>query len=727
MRGDRMVEPTTDTPEEIKDVTVDKKYVFTTKVIPSPAKVYTSNLGRSRVPNMEWEPPEWDLAETGRIVDTESFVKRAFKVKQNLFLKEGYEFTSSDPKRAEYIDNRFRQMEFATGKPFPILMTETIASLIRCSNAFWVKVRDIKASGGKPRQIGRREIEPIAGYFLLPAETVRFKRDEYGKVKKYMQDVWGHETKEFKPEDVIHFYFNRREGYSVGTPDLTPVKDDIRALRRIEENIELLIYQHLFPLFHYKVGTPEAPAQVYPDGTDEVQKVMLTVAEMPSDGCWVTPERHEVKAIGAESPPIAVENVIAYFKQRIYTGLGVSPIDMGEGGTANRSTAQTLSRNLIDDTKACQQEFGAQFFTFVLSELLMESTFDEKTIFDKENIVKLKFKEIDFEARQAKENHLTDIFLKNAITHDELRISMGMKPFQGEGWPTGTSKRQMFSKGDGDWARTNYGLVERDKVILQSLDEPGTPTSQAESQARTKATRSKSAGGNAVSNKNKPTNQHGTRSSTKTNKDSNNLAVFSLQKQRFNNEYEDIKNNLIIRIRNNGIEERIIKANLDLAFHDSTTKLINSCQHAYRAGLAETGHYIWEVQAQHIDAKILLHVTKYTTKLKDELLINIKKHTTNEKDNRQEDAVFVQLIFDSLQYRAKMIGDSEIQRAYNYGLASGYRLSGFEEMESIYTGNGSCPICKEHFLKIKSSDAIIYEELPPLHPLCKCLMRITKP
>jgi hypothetical protein len=41
---------------------------------------------------------------------------------------------------------------------------------------------------------------------------------------------------------------------------LVGVKDDIFALRRLEENVELLFINQLFPLFHIKVGTEQAPA-----------------------------------------------------------------------------------------------------------------------------------------------------------------------------------------------------------------------------------------------------------------------------------------------------------------------------------------------------------------------------------------------------------------------------------------------------------------------------------
>ena len=703
--------------------TPDKKSIIP-KYLPPPTKVYTSNIGRGRAPTLRWEYPEWDLVETGRIFDTESYVRRALRVKKNLFLKEGYEFTGSNIPRIRYIKRRLQQMEHATGMPFPVLLSSTIESLERTSNAFYVKVRKNVASGGRYRITPEgKKLEPVAGYYLLPAETVRIKRDEFGKIVKYQQDVHGKTEKEFRPEDIVHFYFDKRPGYSVGTPSVVPVKDDIRALRRIEENVELLVYQHLFPLFHYKVGTQDAPAAVFPDGSTEIDVVKTEVAEMPSDGCWVTPERHEVVPLQAKEGPIAVDKVIEHFKQRIFTGLGVSSVDMGEGGTANRSTAQTMSRNLIDDTKADQKEFGAQFYTYIIQELLLESTFPQATLLDEENRVYLKFKEIDFEARQAKENHYVDMFLKNAITHDEMRQLIGMEPFQGEGWPTANSKPRMFTKGDGDFSKTNYGLFERDKIILQSLDEPGTDASKSEMKSRTTANTSKSAGGNSISNKNKPANQHGSRSSAKINKDA--LNYIHQQGGPLGGIYKSLKKSIVDQVRIDGVTVSKIEFVINISFTEARDRLIRQAQQSYRTGLVETGHMVYEVRLDKIDAKIHDHVEKYVNKLRDNLLEQIKAHTIKKSELRLEDAVFIEVIFDALEHRTDMIDISEVRRAYNYGLSSGYRLNGFTEMRSIRSQSEPCDICDNQFLKYKYTDAIIYEELPPLHPHCKCTMRVT--
>jgi hypothetical protein len=707
-----------------------KKLDLSVKTIPSPVKAYTRNQKRGREPNQTWESPEWNLAECGRIVDVDSYARRAFRVKKNLFTKEGYDFVSENPERSKYIQQRFLQIELATRKPIPILLSETISSLIRCSNAFWVKVRNYKASAGRVRYIGNKKLDPIAGYFLLPPETVQIKRDEYGKILKYQQVIRGKNRIEFKPEDVIHFYFDRREGFSVGTPILTPVKDDIRALRRIEEDLELLLHNHLFPLFHYKVGTTDAPATVLSDGTNEVDHVSLSVAQMPADGCWVTSERHEIKAVETSPTPFPVDNIIDHFKQRIFTGLGVSSVDMGEGAGASRSTAQTLSRNLIDDTKSDQKDFGALFFLEVILELLLESTFPTDSLLQDDNLVFLKFNEIDLEARQAKENHLMDMFLKNGITHSEFRTGTGRKPFEGTGW---------LSTGDGDWAETNYGVIERDKILLQSLDEPGTPESKeetksrtaannaksakskSETKSRTKANNTKSAGGNAVENKNKPANQTGPRPSAKLNKDfadySSIYPIIQSKKLPLSTAFSSAEKDIITAIQRGSFTEDSSRAVLDRYFLKANQDLFSLCRRSFYSGYQLTNQDIIEVDLHTVYISIRYQIDFYLNKLQRDLYESLVQNTEKDLLFKQEDTTFTKWIFDAHSRRVGQIEDCEIKRCFNYGLAIGLDQKG-TEIDFETSEINDCQLCASSILKFKNNNAIIFKELPPFHPSC---------
>ena len=729
-----------------------EKERLTPIVVTSPVKaVYTANIGRGRTSSLQWERPEWDLAECSRILDTESYARRAFAVKEALFTKEGWEFVGDNPNRVAYVKKRLRQMEHAGGVPFEILLSWTINSLIRTSNAFWAKVRNYKASGGKVRTTPKgRTLQPVAAYFPIPPETIRFKRDEYGKIELYEQRIQGKEPVEFAPEDIIHFYFDRREGFSVGTPVLVPVKDDIRALRRIEENIELLVNQHLFPLFHYKVGTENAPAMNFPDGTTEIDAVKSAISDMPSDGCWITPERHSIEVKGAEGEALKVKDIIQYFKQRIFTGLGVSSVDMGEGETASRSTAQTMSRNLIDRTKADQKELSAFVNKYVIEELLQESTFDQESLLDEESLVKIEFKEIDQEARISLENHLSQMYMQHYLTHDQMRMAGGEEPWTEE-----------------DWEKSYWKQIDEPTKLMQSLDEPYSAEAKAIARAATSSveeedlttaaaqrekerkeelatkkpqsinTRKSAIKINkAGANKNRPQNQHGTRNAPKLNKDLFNDAemrseilsntsldaIFS-QTAPIAAVYGDIKTTIISQIHHSGWSYKRAELSAGMAFEEARARLAASAKKAYRYGIQDTGLDISRIRLDTRDAQIEHHVSRYVNKLRDEVLWHLKRGLIERDELSRENATLAKNILDTLEHRTKMIDESEILRAYNAGRADAFRKQGVEIIDITSIDSQPCEICRHSTLQWTEADAIIYEELPPLHPLCKCLVK----
>jgi hypothetical protein len=282
---------------------------------------------------------EYDLSEIGKIEDTDSFVRQSFKKKEGLMFKEGVGLKGADKDTMRYYKARMAQIARASKIPTITLLKRTARSLIRTSNAFLVKMRDRKASGGRVRQTPEgKELEPIAGYFPAAPETMMVDLDDKtGKIHKWRQVLPDGRWRVFRPEDVIHFVIDRREGFIFGVPTIIPVIDDIRALRQIEENIELLLYQHIFPLFHYKVGTETAPAGHTEEGDREVDVVEEQIRLMPSEGAIVTPERHEITAIGAEGRALRAEGYLTHFKKRVFAGLGVSQVDMGDGDTTNRA------------------------------------------------------------------------------------------------------------------------------------------------------------------------------------------------------------------------------------------------------------------------------------------------------------------------------------------------------------------------------------------------------
>lgn len=410
-----------------------------------------------------WIKPEYDLVEPYRIIDTESFANQAVKKKVALAFKHGYEFTSKNKKALRYLRLRLSQIAFVSKLPTELMVRKLFRDLVTCHNAFLVKVRDEKASGGRKRKIlGGKDVKPVAAYFPAHPSTMQPQvKDD--KIIQWRQVLPDGRYRLFAAEDVIHFTVDKKQGFYYGTPLTVSVADDIRALRKLEENIEMMLYQYLFPLFHYQVGTDEAPAGTTEDGQDEIEVVQSQLQEMTAEGGIVTPHRHKIELLGIKGKQMTAEGYLKHFLNRVLGGLGVSSIDVGIADTTNRNTGESLSRALIDGVKDIQLVLKHGVQEEIVSELLLESTFtDLNTLLDEENQVKLSWREIDHDYLVKMENHWLDTFLKNGISISELRQKLGMDPLRPE-------------DGDPIWDEMYWNLIEKPKALIQAVDEPWSP------------------------------------------------------------------------------------------------------------------------------------------------------------------------------------------------------------------------------------------------------------
>jgi hypothetical protein len=394
------------------------------------------NYGRRQL----FVPCEYDLAQISLIEDGESLVRQAFQKKTSLMFKEGEVFSGKNGATINYIKSRIRQMEFTTGMPWRQLLKVTGKELISKSNFFWVKVRRSDASGGDE---GVHKTNPIAGYFPMAPETVKVKKNKDGKIIKYRQEMPDGRWKEFSPADVIHFKCDVKPGFTFGTPSLVPVIPDIQALRRLEENVEILFYQTLFPIFQYKVGTESKPAGTIQleDGStmNEVDYIRQQIAYMPSEGGIVTPERHTIEYIGANGEIPNFQQVLQYFKARVLTGLGISSIDIGDGDSSNRATADSLSKALIDSVKNYQDVMEQIINSQVIAELLLEGSFSFDPLID-DNIVEMIFIEIDIEEQMKKNVNAQLLYTADIVDVNEAREITGRQPI------TSKQEKLMFTE-----------------------------------------------------------------------------------------------------------------------------------------------------------------------------------------------------------------------------------------------------------------------------------------
>jgi hypothetical protein len=501
---------------------VAKKKVAKKPIQKGGSKVVKLGLERGKAPRFKdpvsqygyrqtFVPSEYNLSEISLIEDGESYVRQAFQKKTSLMFKEGEVYTGLNEESINYVKTRIRQIEYVTGIPWRTLLKQTGKELIAKSNFFWVKVRRAKHSGGSA---GVQRAVPVAGYFPMGAENVFVKKDEYGRVLEYEQRLPGNKTRKFKPSDVIHFKVDVKPGFTFGTPRIIPVIPDIQALRRLEENVEILFYQTLFPIFQYKVGTEAKPASTVtlPDGevVDEVDYVRSLIQQMPSEGGVVTPERHEIKYIGAAGQIPNFQNVLAYFKGRVLAGLGISAIDIGEGDSSNRATAESLSKAIIDSVKDYQADMEEIVNSQVIAELLLEADFGFDVLAE-ENFVKMKFKEIDIEEQMKKNVNAQLMFNSDIIDLNEAREATGRQPLEDRQEDLMFTKRETLAiaEYEHELSKETADIAHKRAVELQKVAAKVAPkaTGTATKAAKSKAESAKKSGANSSS----PTNQHGTK------------------------------------------------------------------------------------------------------------------------------------------------------------------------------------------------------------------------
>lgn len=657
--------------------------------------------------NGNWVRPEYDFEEIDRFADIDSYVLQSFRKKLGLFSKEGYDIVGETPELVNYVKKRLAQIAYVSKITERQLISNIYNNLLRFSNCFIALVRDPKSSGGfmhtDPRT-GKR-LKPIAGMFVIPASTVEMTVNKKNQTERFRQYISGGRIlkREYPKDNVFHFFINKKDGFLTGTPRITPVLEDVKALRRIEENVELLVVQNIFPIIHYKVGTKEMPARNGTDGISEVSSVSQEIASMPPEGIYVTPERHELKMIGTEGRALRVETYLDYFKKRVLSGLSMSTVDIGEGGTANRNTADTMSRALVDEVKADQRVFEDFFNDHVINSLLLEANrFIDVT--EKKNQVRLRFREIDVDSKIKRENHSIQKWMQNGITHQEFRQELGLNEMTEE-----------------EFNFTYHKLITEPQALLSAAGDPGnvntytsannmhTGTEQGDINKAKKAqeenvkvqakakTAASPPGGGTVANRNRPANQTGTKTGpAKSLKDSMNI---------LDSEIDELKQVLKLR-EGRSIDTSPLAVNI---YRDrALNRILDQVRASYSTGATSVGVGPLDQVSETMLVRRSQHevmVTDYVNSLFDDVLKTLREKTLEDTLTR----------IDAIHYRLAFITRTEKARAFNWGAISGLRQRG----ESLYNIDVGIDTDEDELRAQDHSHQVAkatLRNIPPWHP-----------
>lgn len=371
---------------------------------------YPSMLNR----NVEFVRPEYDLNTVANAVMLDGYLRRSVNVFTEQILKNGYEFTSQNIKIHDHIDRRIKEISNLTNITFYETLSQIARQLVTYANAYVIKVRsEAKANTSRTYRLYGRELMPIVGLFIAEATSMQVGLNDRNQIVNYKQVINGNEII-WDARDVIHLTYNKIPGTICGLSNIIAVLDDVRALRKLEEEVEILGFQYSIPLYLYKVGNKDIPP-----APGEIDQVRTTVNNMPSYGMLVVPGHHTIEVPTNNNSPLDIMAYITHFKQRVFSGLGVSPVAFGESDTSNRNTSQMLDLSMQAITVSYQRIIKHKLEMELIRELMLDGGFaniKDEMLFN--------FPEIDLENQIKKETHIIAKWQNNLITRAEARNEM---------------------------------------------------------------------------------------------------------------------------------------------------------------------------------------------------------------------------------------------------------------------------------------------------------------
>ena len=509
--------------------------------------------GRATLTNTIQGIPEADFFKVRDVFLKESFFRRAIDAYVTKFMKEGWTLAGRNEKSLSYVRKRFDQMEEVGGLGLTKLMRLVARSLFIYSNAFIYKVKNKEASGGKPyKDISGMKINPVAGYFILDPCYMKAELTPTGRIKQWVYAPPGYEFVKIPAASIIHIKFCELPGALFGIPIVEPAIGDIRALRRMEETAEIMVFQEASPLYVYTVGTEEIKTIIEPEVMYEAAGRLETMLE---HGGIAIPYNHKIEIIGTGDKLADFSRYLDHFKKRIFTALGVSGIDMGEATLTSGGGAEAVSEGMISTTKEVQgiviDEMNRE-----IRNILKEGGW--RDVYENDKVV-LYTPEVDIDSKIKKESHILTLWQGELITRPEARDEMGKDPM------TEQDEEETLSM------KVKLPLLEREGEIQEQISKAKTGNDTTRNVVRT------STGKNTpAKQKTTPKNQYGKKTGPGTQNDSE---VLSYVNRVVKLESIDDICSEIINMLSERIYESFIENNKPGIFYNSEKKFMTEFLH----------------------------------------------------------------------------------------------------------------------------------------------------
>lgn len=365
--------------------------------------------------------------QNGYMVD--SYIHTAVSRYAEKVVKEGFYLSGQATSTVKYIQTRFDMMTASTGEYWQTPLVQALRDYVKFGNAFLVKARHKKGANlTGPKVKGIKKIQglgtkgPIGGYYCMSPLYMSPGYDSDRVLINWKLSQPGASTPIFLGlDDVIHITYDKQSGGLYGVSWISSVLDDVRALRSMEEMVIQLIFKNLNPLVHHEV--PDSTGT----GRGRQEDVAAAAAKhdvMAVNGYIITPPGHKINVIGVESKALRAEGYLQFLRERVYAGLGVNPVMMGESGTSGVGVAESFTAIMHDRVRYFQKEFADTLTYRVIWELLAEGGF--LPTFTERDRVFWNYNEVDVDRRVREEAHALLKYHGNAITETELRMALSL-------------------------------------------------------------------------------------------------------------------------------------------------------------------------------------------------------------------------------------------------------------------------------------------------------------
>nr|DAY38378.1 MAG TPA: Portal protein [Bacteriophage sp.] len=655
--------------------------------------------GRSAQSN-DLTAAEYSLTEIQNAIKSDSYIKRFVTDYSQLIFKAGYNIIGENDAAAEYIRKRLRLMSFMTNESFDNLMIEIGNDLVAYSNAFLVKSRtDFNGINLSDLTINPvYNNKAVGGYFRIDPSTIEIQRDTNGTIKTYQQTL-GNDTVKFKPTDVIHFYIDKEPSNAFGTPRIASALEDVKMLRRIEGNVERLIYRCLFPITQMKVGIPQQGMMATDQEIKEAQQV---VEQLVDDGLIITNEKVEFKNLGANNVALNAEPYLNYFEKRVFSALYLSTSMMGRGGV--KQDADSMEEQVHDAVKYFQKSISNFIQNNLFNELLLEGGFNP--ILNEGDIVYFVFNEINLETKVKVENHYLNQYQGNAITFEELRQELGRRA-------DNISLDDVYA--NAVTQKNKMDLVWAGKGML-------TPDGTASPENGDQKAADKSSDENKqISNTDQPENQHGKSSVNikefKESADDRNKITkknIDIYKKNFSviyNKFQAMRNDVCDDVKNQ--DAFTIPLTRESIMKMLEKYMEKELAAGYKKAIRDCGNkspdFTFDIQT--------VNIVKETKNTIDEIFKEISKRIKKCETREEKESVF-----NSLEYRLRFLTEYTVSKVYWYAYVKTCNALG---KEKVYVDFGNSEDKKSHKNVIDTKHFSL-DDIPPFHAYCSCKIKTEK-